>query len=109
MNGNGIEWVLEWKYLGVTLQSHDFFNCMIDERLRSFYKCLNAILRIEGRSSEPVMLQLIEAHCLPILTYAIEVVHVADPDIRRKLRVAYNAIFRRIFCCRSSESVRELQ
>ena len=55
------------------------------------------------------MLRLLEAHCLPILTYAIEIVHVADSDKRRKLRVAYNAIFRKIFNYRYSESVRELQ
>ena len=109
LNGNEIEWVSEWKYLGLTLQSHNFFNCVIDERIRSFYRCLNAILRIEGRSNELVMLRLLEAHCLPILTYAIEVVHVADPDIRRKFRVAYNAIFRKIFYYRYTESVRELQ
>ena len=109
LDGKKLEWVESWKYLGVTLQSHHFFNCAIDERLRSFYRCLNAILRIEGRSNELVMLQLLEAHCLPILTYAIEVVHVADPDVRRKLRVAYNAIFRKIFQYRYTESVSELQ
>ena len=55
------------------------------------------------------MLRLLETHCLPILTYAIEVVHVADVDIRRKLRVAYNAIFRKTYNYGPTESVRELQ
>ena len=81
----------------------------MDGRLKSFYKCLNAILRIEGHSNELVMLRLLESHCLPILTYAIEIVHVIDNELRRKLRVAYNAIFRKIFHYRYSESVRELQ
>ena len=56
-----------------------------------------------------VMLQLIESHCLSILSYAIEVIQVADRDIRRKLRVAYNSIFRQIFGYRRSESVTDLQ
>ena len=109
LDGKRLEWVQSWKYLGVTLNSHFRFDCDVEERIQSFYKCLNAILRIEGRSSELVMLRLLESHCLPILTYAIEVIHVNDVDKRSKLKVAYNAIFRKIFDYRSSDSVRELQ
>ena len=71
---------------------------------RGFYRSANAILRIKGRSNELVMLQLLEFHCQPILTYAIEAIEIADRDTRRKLRVAYNSIFRQIFCNRMSES-----
>ena len=109
LDGGKLEWVTSWKYLGVDLKSHHSFDCAIDGKLGSFYKCLNAIVRIEGRSNELVMLRLLESHCLPILTYAIEVIHVSDTDTRRKMRVAYNAIFRKIFSYRQSESVRELQ
>ena len=56
-----------------------------------------------------VMLQLLEAHCLSILTYAIEVITVANRDERRRLRVAYNSIFRKVFDYRDWESVTELQ
>ena len=55
------------------------------------------------------MLQLVETHCVPILTYAIEVIHVLDRDERRQLRVAYNSIFRKIFEYRRYESVTALQ
>ena len=55
------------------------------------------------------MLQLLETHCLPILTYAIEIIAVANRDEQRRLRVAYNSIFRRVFNYRSWESVTELQ
>ena len=63
----------------------------------------------EGRSDDMVMLRLLEAHCLPILTYAIEVVHVKDRDYRRKLRVAYNSVYRKMFGYSYRESVTELQ
>ena len=109
LDGGKLEWVTSWKYLGVDLKSHHSFDCAIDGKLGSFYKCLNAIVRIEGRSNELVMLQLLESHCLPILTSAIEVIHVSDTDTWRKMRVAYNAIFRKIFSYRRTESVRELQ
>ena len=54
------------------------------------------------------MLQLIESHCVPLLTYAIEVI-VANRDERRQLRVAYNSVFRKIFGYRWSQSVSALQ
>ena len=109
LDGKDIEWVTSWRYLGITVKSHTSFNCCIDDKVKSFYRCANGILRIEGRSSEPVMLQLLEAHCLSILTYAIEVIHVANSDERRRLRVAYNSLFRKTFNYRNWESVTELQ
>ena len=62
-----------------------------------------------GRSNDMVMLNLIEAHCIPLLTYAIKIVYVANRDERRQLRVAYNSVFRKIFCYRWSQSVTALQ
>ena len=80
LDGKNIDWVDSWSYLGVTLKAHTRFNCCIDEKIKSFYRCANGFLRIEGRSDETVMLQLLETHCLSILTYAIDVIHVADRD-----------------------------
>ena len=109
LDGTNIDWVDSWSYLGVTLKSHTSFNCCVQDKIKSFYRCANAILRIEGRSNEMVMLQLLETHCLSILTYAIDVIHVSNSDERRKLRVAYNSIFRRVFNYRTWESVTDLQ
>ena len=93
MDGKDIDWVDSWTYLGVCLKAHRKFDCCIDEKVKSFYRCANGILRIEGRSNETVMLQLLDTHCLSILTYAIEVISVANRDEWRRLRVAYNSIF----------------
>ena len=109
LDGSNIEWVDSWSYLGVKLKAHTKFNSCIDEKIKSFYRCAIGILRIEGRSTEIVTLQLLETHCLPILAYAIDVIHVADRDERRRLRVAYNIIFRKLFDYRPWESVTELQ
>ena len=109
LDGKDIDWVDSWTYLGVSLKSHKHFNCCIDAKVKSFYRSANAILRIEGRSNEMVMLQLLESQCLSILTYGIEVIHVADSDERRRLRVAYNSIFRKVFDYRDWESVTDLQ
>ena len=56
-----------------------------------------------------MILHLLEIHCLSILSYAIEVIDVADQGTCRKLRVAYISIFRQIFGYRKSHSVTDLQ
>ena len=77
--------------------------------IKEFYRCANAILRIDGHSDELVMLQLVKSHCIPLLMYAVEIIHIANIDERRQLRVAYNSVFRKIFHCRWSQSVTNLQ
>ena len=62
-----------------------------------------------GFSNDMVMLRLVESHCVPLLTYAIEIIHVLDRDDRRQQRVAYNSLFRKIFHYRKFESVTALQ
>ena len=109
LNGIEIEWTDRWTYLGVNLVSGPKFNCCVNEKIRKFYRAANYILRIDGKSDDLLMLRLIETHCIPILTYAIEVITVLDRDARRQLRVAYNSVFRRIFNYRSWQSVSELQ
>ena len=56
-----------------------------------------------------VLLRLLEAHCVPIITYAIETIAVSNRDEKRSLRVAYNSIFRKLFGYRYLESVTNLQ
>ena len=104
-----IPWVDKWNYLGVTLKSGPTFSCCIKEKLASFYRALNSIIRIDGRHDEIVMLRLLEAHCLPILTYGVETIHISNRDERRQLRVAYNSNFRNIFHYSYNESVTALQ
>ena len=109
VDASPIPWVDCWDYLGVCLKSGDKFGCCVKNKLSSFYRALNSIIRIEGRSDELVMLRLLKARCLPILTYGIEIIYVKDGDERRQLRVAYNSIFSIIFHYSYRESVTALQ
>ena len=108
LNGKSIPWADEWSYLGVKLKSGKLLGCSITGRVQKFYRCANTILRIDGRSNDIVMLNLMETHCVPILTYGIEVIEVSNRDEKRQLRVAYNSIFRKIFGYRWSQSVTAL-
>ena len=110
LNGDPIPWVKKWVYIGLTLRTTgSSFDCCVKEKIAMFYCSLNSILRIEGKSDDMVMLRLLEAHCLPILSYGIKVIHERDIDLRRKLRVAYNSIYRKVFGYTRRESVTELQ
>ena len=109
LNGAIVPWESSCKYLGVVLKSGPVFNCCVKETIAKFYRSLNSIIRIEGRSDDMVMLRLLEAHCLPILAYAIEIIAVSDRDDKRQLRVAYNAIYRKMFDFSIRESVTLLQ
>ena len=109
LDGSKLTWESECVYLGVTLKSGASFGCCVKDKLSKFYRALNAIIRIEGRSDDMVMLRLLEAHCLPVLAYGAEVIHVTNRDDRRQMRVAYNAIYRKLFGYSYRESVTLLQ
>jgi hypothetical protein len=109
LSGKSLVWVDCWTYLGIDICSGKAFSCSVSDKVKKYYKCANAILRIDGHCDEIVMLRLLESHCLPILTYGIEVIFVADPGARRQLRVAYKSMFRHIFDYRFHESVTNLQ
>ena len=109
LNGKSLEWVDSWCYLGVEVVAGKRYGCTANERIKKFYRCANAIFRVEGRSDEESMLRLLEAHCVPILTYGMEVAHFADHREKSKIRAAYNSLFRNLFEYRKFESVTDLQ
>ena len=109
LNSSPIDWVDKWKYLGVTLIHGRRFSCCVEETLKKFYRSLNSILRVDGQSDDIIMLRLIESHCVPVLSYAIEVINISDKKQSSKMRVAYNAIFRKLFNYSYRESVTDLQ
>ena len=109
LDGKPLDWVDHWVYLGIDLVSGRRFRCSATERIKKFYRCANAIFRIDGRSDDLTMLRLVESHCLPILSYGMEIAHFSDACERSKIRCAYNSLFRQIFGYRLFESVTELQ
>ena len=78
LDGQLLQWENQCKYLGITLKFGKFFHCCAKETIAKFYRALNSIIRIEGRSDDMVMLRLLEAHCVPILSYTIEILVVKD-------------------------------
>ena len=73
---------------------------------RKFYSSCNKILGKTQRIDEITKLYLLEANCLPILTYAKPALDLKDSQIR-ELNVAWNSIYRKIFDFHVWESVTE--
>ena len=72
MDGRGLVWADEIRYLGVFIVRAVKFKCSVDQANRSFYRAGN-FARVGRLASEEVMVQLLKHKCLPILLYALEV------------------------------------
>ena len=89
-----------------------YFAIKSDHSLKSdklFSKIVLSILRVDGQSDDMIMLRLIESHCVPVLSYAIEVNNISNKKHFSKMRAAYNSIFSKLFHYSYRESVTELQ
>ena len=68
--GSLISWCDEIRYLGVYIVSARAFSCSFNHAKESFYRAFNAIFGKVGRvASEDVIVQLINAKCMPCLLY----------------------------------------
>jgi hypothetical protein len=72
-HGGVIHWADSCRYLGVNLVSGRFFRCSLDESKSRFFLASNTVFGKVGHfASDPVLLGLIRAKCIPILLYGIE-------------------------------------
>ena len=73
LNSKPIQFVPEWKYLGVTVITEKEFYCSLKKVRANFYRSSNSILNVLKRPSELVLMKLLYSICVPNLTYACEV------------------------------------
>ena len=71
LNDSPLEFVSEWKYLGVLLKSDSRFNCSAKKCRTAFFRSSNSILNVLNRPSETVKMKLLYSVCIPIITYGI--------------------------------------
>ena len=108
MNGENIEFVSTWKYLGCTVNSGRTFSFTTSSELGAFYASTNSILRSLRKPNELVQMNLLYTNCVPCLTYCAEVKHLSSTDMH-KCNVALNDSIRRIYSFQRWESTRELR
>ena len=104
LGSNTISWCSSLKYLGLTLLSGQ--SVAVDDALikRKFYASCNAILSNSIGQSELTRLFLLEAYCLPILTYCTMAIDVSQKVVN-SFNVCWNMMYRRIFNFNKWETV----
>ena len=108
LNGEIIEFVTKWKYLGCTVMSTPKFSFSNETELNAFYCSANSILRSLKRPNELVLMKLLYSNCVPNLTYCAEVKELTSSDMNRS-NVALNDSIRRIFSYNRWECTRYLR
>ena len=108
LNGAPLEFVSQWKYLGVLLNSDTRFTCSVKKCRSAFYRSSNTILNVLRGPSEVVLMKLLYSTCVPIITYACDVVEYHHKEMQ-SLHVALNDAIRKIFTYNRWESVKTLR
>ena len=103
-----IEYVKEWKYLGVTVVAGSNISFSPRPAMSSFYRSINSILSIFRKPSELVLMNLLYSNCVPCLTYASDVVEFSCAEMRQ-CNVALNDAICRIYSYNRWESTRMLR
>ena len=67
-HGQPLQWVSEFRYLGVFIVSSRSFKCSLVHAKRSFYAAVNGSFeKLLNLASDEVILELVRAKCIPIL------------------------------------------
>src|SRR3989441_8030317 len=102
-----LPWVQEFEYLGICLKSTKSFQVDLSNIRRKFFTSVNSILSKCSQTSDLVKLFLLESHCLPILLYAAESLHLPTSQLN-EINSWWNSVYRKIFNYHKWESVRLL-
>ena len=107
LNGAPLEFVSEWKYLGVLLRHDNSFMCSVKRSRSAFYRSTNTVLNVLHGLSEDVQMKLLYSVCFPLITYACEVVNFSHKKME-SLHVSVNDAIRKIFSYNRWQSKRNL-
>ena len=108
LNGESIEMVDSWRYLGFYIKGGDQFSFSAQPDLTSFRRSANCILNTMYKPSEEVMMRLLYTNCVPIITYGSQVKEYCSRD-KHDVNVAINDCIRKIFGFNRWLSVRDLR
>ena len=108
LNNQPLDFVSQYKYLGVDLCAGKVLSFSPTSTIRSFHRAANAILYSKVKPSNNVLMKLLYTNCVPIVTYASAVRVFSAADMYR-CHVAVNNAVRKIFSFAVWESIRALR
>ena len=108
LGDNPLEYVSEYKYLGVLLCADRTLSFSVVDTLRAFHRAANSILRNRVKPENAILLKLLYTNCVPIITYACAVREFSATDMRR-CHVAVNNAIRKIYSFAVWQSIRQIR
>ena len=108
LNNLPLDFVTQYKYLGVDLCAGKVLSFPPTSAIRSFHRAANSILYSRVKPSNDVLMKLLYTNCVPIITYASAVREFKAADMYR-LHVAVNNAIRKIFSFSVWQSIRTLR
>ena len=97
IDGLNLDYVSEFKYLGVFVQSGNYFTCSLPHTKLKFYRCFNSIYgKAKLASSEVICINLLKSQCLSLILYATEAISPSSHDML-VLDKLVNRAFSKIF------------
>ena len=103
-----LEFVKQYKYLGVEICGGRTLTFPADNVIRSFHRAANAILFSRVKPRQEVLLKLLYTNCVPIVSFACAVRIFRSVDMNR-CHVAINNAIRKIFSFATWQSIRHLR
>ena len=103
-----LEFVSQYKYLGVMFQAAKHLTFSSTGVIRSFHRAANSILCSRVKPNQSVLMKLLYANCVPIITYACSVREFSASDMYR-CHVAVNNAIRRIYSYAVWQSIHHIQ
>ena len=108
LNGNEIDIVTKWRYLGTTIVSGKSLSFSAKSELRNFYCSANSLLSAKLKPDETILMHLLFSICVPTISYASEIKQFSSSEMH-SCNVAMNNAIRRIFGYNRWESIRSLR
>ena len=108
LDSKSLEFVKEWKYLGVTVVAGSNLSFSARPALSSFYRAVNSIFSVMLKPDEFVLMNLLYSNCVPILSYGADTVEFSSKDLR-DCNTAINDAIWKIYSYNCWESTRLLR
>jgi len=107
LQNSKLAWSKMFTYLGVTFQAGKTLTVDNSSAIRKFYSGCNSIFHKTLNLDEIAKLHLVEANCLPFLTYALPALKLNREQLH-EMNKAWNCAYRKIFGYHMWESVKQL-
>ena len=108
LNDTPLEFVAEYRYLGVILRSGKRLTFSATSTIRSFLRAANSILYGRVKPDKTILMKILYAQCVPIITYAGAVKEFNAQEMYR-CHVAVNNAIRRIYSFATWQSIRHIR